>query len=153
LKIVLDTNIVLDWLVFEDPLTAVLRTAVEKKHVRVVRNDLTTDELRRVLGYPKLKIAIDRQAEILGRYRSCAERAVMPDGFARSELLLPDSFPPCRDRDDDHFLAMAYHIHADWLVTKDKVILKLRKKAARFGVRIANLRDINATLASLEIES
>ena len=46
--------------------------------------------------------------------------------------------PKCRDRDDQKFLELAHAAKADWLVSKDRAVLKLAKRTARdFGFRIA----------------
>jgi predicted nucleic acid-binding protein len=46
--------------------------------------------------------------------------------------------PKCRDRDDQKFLELARASQADWLVSKDRAVLKLAKRTARdFGFRIA----------------
>jgi predicted nucleic acid-binding protein len=66
----------------------------------------------------------------------------MPEGFSRETLLLPSNFPRCRDGDDQPFLALAYHARAEGLLTKDKAILKLRKKVRKFGVSILAPRDL-----------
>lgn len=45
--------------------------------------------------------------------------------------------PLCRDPDDQKFLELAQAAKAGLLVTKDKALLALAKKADRFGFRIA----------------
>ncbi len=142
MNVVLDTNIVLDWLAFKDASTAPLQREITAQRIRILVNEFMTDELRRVLNYPQLNLADERQAAILASYRSQSAQTALPPGFSLANLLLPDSFPRCKDRDDEHFLAMAYHSKADALITKDKAILKMRKQALRFGVRIASLRDV-----------
>jgi predicted nucleic acid-binding protein len=57
--------------------------------------------------------------------------------------MLPPGFPRCRDPDDDHFLALAHHAAADALVSKDRAVLKLRRRARKFGVRILDVRQLN----------
>ena len=42
----------------------------------------------------------------------------------------------CSDRDDQKFLDLAYTARADWLVTKDKALLKLARRARRDGLKI-----------------
>ena len=50
--IVLDTNIVLDLLVFKDPLTLPLCEALEAGQLRWLSTDAMREELDRVLAYP-----------------------------------------------------------------------------------------------------
>ena len=132
----LDTNIVLDWLVFHAPYTEQLQDAVIRQRVTIVTHEPAIDELRRVVTYPQCKLAEEAQREVLARYERLSHKVDMPAEFTRENLLLPAGFPRCRDGDDQHFLALAYHASADGLVSKDKLLLKLRKKAARFGVAL-----------------
>lgn len=138
----LDTNIVLDCLVFHDPATNELIAAIEARRVQALVHEHTLDELMRVLAYPQCQLAATEQRQVMDRYLSAATLTPMPDGFSRSTLLLPTGFPRCRDRDDEIFLALAYHARADGLVTKDKAVLKLRRKARRFGVPILAPADL-----------
>ena len=64
----------------------------------------------------------------------------MPAELALGNLL-PADFPRCRDADDQHFLALAYHAKADGLLTKDRELLRLKKRAARFGVTIVSPKE------------
>jgi predicted nucleic acid-binding protein len=84
----------------------------------------------------------------LNRYRMSSHQTELPTGFALDNLLLPAGFPICRDVDDQHFLALAYHAKADGLITKDRQLLRLRKRAARFGVAIVNPQDFMTQLAT-----
>jgi putative PIN family toxin of toxin-antitoxin system len=135
-RLVLDTNIVLDCLVFDDPMTRELTAAMEAGHIGVLAHQHTIDELERVLAYPQCHLAPIEQRRVLERYLAVASIAPMPEGFSRDALLVPRGFPRCRDRDDDLFLALAYHSHATALVTKDRALLKLRRKVRNFGFAI-----------------
>jgi len=141
-RLVLDTNIVLDCLVFRDAATCDLMAAIEARRVQPLVHQYALDELERVLAYPQCRLAVTEQRQVLDRYLAAVVELSMPDGFSRDDLLLPPGFPRCRDRDDEPFLALAYHARADGLVTKDKAVLKLLKKARRFGVAILALADL-----------
>lgn len=141
-RLVLDTNIVLDCLVFRDYATRELTAAIEARRVQALVHQHALDELERVLTYPQFRLALTEQRQVLDRYLAAATVAPMPNGFCRDDLLLPSDFPRCRDRDDEPFLALAYHARADGLVTKDKAVLKLRRKARRFGVAILAPADL-----------
>jgi uncharacterized protein len=142
-RLVLDTNIVLDCLVFRDQATHELMAAIETQRVQLLVHQLTLDELERVLTYPQCRLAANEQRQVLDRYLALATLATMPDGIRRDTLLLPPGFPRCRDRDDEPFLALAYHTQADALVTKDKAVLKLRRKVQRFGVAILSPEELS----------
>src|SRR5512138_567167 len=145
-RLVLDTNVVLDCLVFDDPMTRDLLAALESRQAHALVHELTLDELRRVLAYPKCRLAAAEQEEVMARYRAATTFAQMPQGFSRAMPLLPPGFPRCRDGDDEPFLALTYHARADALVTKDKAVLKLRGKARKFGVAITAPTELPSIL-------
>lgn len=68
-----------------------------------------------------------------------ARLAQMVDSSAPlSEDALP--LPKCKDRDDQKFLEFARAVDADWLVSKDRALLKLTRRTERdFRFRIAQL--------------
>lgn len=148
---VFDTNVVVDWLVFDHPYLRATREAVGDRRVEVIVNDLARAELLRVLGYPALKLNEDRRNAVLLRYDELTRSPPMPTGFGRDNLMLPSSFPRCRDRDDDAFLALAYHVRAA-LVTRDRALLKLRKRARRFDVAILDVQQMVAAIAGASLE-
>ena len=143
IKLVLDTNIVLDWLVFSHVSMNALQKGTEDRRITVITYPPALDELRRVLTYPQLRLDASRQKEVLDAYQALAATATLPEGFSLDHLMLPAKFPRCRDRDDEHFLALAYHTGADALVSKDKAVLRLRKRAGTFGVNILNVQQLN----------
>ena len=146
MQVVLDTNVVLDWLLFADTQVQPIVAAIEARRVRVVTQALLVSELERVLEYPTLKLAADTRRAIIKRYRMFTDMAAAPSDFARDRLFMPKGMPHCRDRDDDIFIAVAFHSHADALVTKDKQLLKVRKAAGKFGVRIVDLSQATSLL-------
>jgi putative PIN family toxin of toxin-antitoxin system len=147
-KFILDTNIVLDWLVFNDLSTSVLRAAIASRRVEAHTHPVLIDELQRVLAYPALKLDTARQAAVLNEYRTKTTLAGEPRDFARNNLQLPAGFPKCCDSDDQPFIALAFHVKADALVTRDKAVLKVRKRAARFGVVITDMDEANKIIES-----
>ena len=141
LTLVLDTNVVLDWLVFRDGTVETLQDAVEQRRARIVTHVAAIEELRRVLAYPQCKLGAADQEQVLNCYRTVSFEAGLPAGFSLENLLLPEGFPRCRDADDQHFLALAYHAKADGLLTKDRQLLRLRKRVARFGVTVLSPKE------------
>ena len=147
-RLVLDTNAVLDWLVFADPCLGGLSAAIQAGAVKVVGHQIILDELQRVLTYPILKLDEARQAAILEEYRASWVQAVVPAGFCAENFMLPANFPRCRDPDDQVFLALAYHAEAV-LVSRDKAVLKLAKRIGCFGVQIINPPQLPQWLAAV----
>jgi putative PIN family toxin of toxin-antitoxin system len=142
LRFVFDTNIVIDWLVFNDDYLRRLRERITLNDITVFRNELALAELTRVLGYEALRLAPTRQIEVRSQYLAQTIDAQMPQGFGSNSLLLPDRFPKCRDRDDDVFLALAFHSRATALITRDKALLKLKKRTPRFDVVVLNVQQM-----------
>jgi putative PIN family toxin of toxin-antitoxin system len=130
IRLVLDTNVVLDLLHFDDPAVAPIRRALRDGRAVCVGNAACRDELAHVLSYPQFKIPAHEARRILDEYIALA-----PDGEADNAGLPP--LPPCRDPDDQKFLELAQAARADLLVTKDKALLSLARKSARLGFRIA----------------
>jgi predicted nucleic acid-binding protein len=74
LRVVLDTNVWLDWLVFDDPSVEAIREAQRLAEVDIVIDDGCTAELQRVLAYPALALDDARQRDCLDRLRACTSR-------------------------------------------------------------------------------
>lgn len=142
LRLVLDTNVVIDWLVFDHPFMNPLRDGVRDGRIMVLTHPPAADELQRVLGYPQLKLAVARQAEVFECYLTQTLDTPMPADFSLKRLLMPGGFPRCRDRDDEHFIALAYHARADALVSRDNAVFGLKSRAARFGLTILNVQQM-----------
>jgi len=125
LRLVLDTQIWLDWLVFDDPGVQPLRQAVEEGRAEIWIDAACEAELERVLAYDLglHTLTPDAQGAALAQARRIARRI---------ETVLTDeqkkSLPRCRDRDDQIFLEAALAARADVLVTKDRELLKLAKR-------------------------
>lgn len=148
LKLVLDTNIVLDWLLFNDANLDSLRRQLAEQRAVVLTHDFAIQELQRVLTYPQFQLSSDRQHQLLESYRQQTRQAVAPADFNTEHLLLPEGFPRCRDADDQPFLALCLHARADALVTKDKALLKLRKRAQKYGVALLDVPALASRLSS-----
>jgi putative PIN family toxin of toxin-antitoxin system len=150
MKLALDTNVVVDWLVFDDAFLAAFRQQVLARDIEIVTHAPALDELRRVLGYRELKLTAERQAQVLASYRAqttLLERQT-PAGIPPAPL--PKDFPRCRDPDDDPFLQLAWHSRADALVSRDKAVLKLARRARRFGFQIYDVPRMVAVLGAFE---
>jgi putative PIN family toxin of toxin-antitoxin system len=146
-RLVLDTNVILDWLVFADPLLSTLGEAVSAGQLALYTHTPALDELQRVLGYAAIRLESARQAAVFELYQRQVRSCALPTGFALTNLMLPAGFPACKDPDDQHFLALTFHTHADALVTRDRAVLALRKRARKFGVTIVDVRQLPAFLA------
>ena len=148
MQLILDTNVVIDWLVFNDPYLQPFRDRVATGEVIVLSHELALAEFERVLGYPELRLVIERRVDALARYRAQSRVTTMPEGFALGAWQLPAGFPSCRDRDDDLFLSLTHHSQASALVTRDKALLKMRKRMRKRGMAIWDVPHLMAVIDS-----
>jgi putative PIN family toxin of toxin-antitoxin system len=140
-RLVLDTNVVVDWLVFDHPFLAAFRSSVLDGRVTIVTHPPAHSELQRVLGYPELRLTAEQQSSVLMRYE--AQTRMLPTCLES----LPERFPECRDSDDDHFLALAWHAKADALVSRDRAVLKLARRARKFGFQVLTVPELAARVS------
>ena len=121
MKLVLDTQIWLDWLVFDDPGVRRLRNAVHLGRAQVVIDAACDAELERVLAYDLGKHSISREAQLaaLDQARRLARRV---------EVVAVKGLPQCRDADDQKFIELAAATNADALVTKDRELLRMKRR-------------------------
>lgn len=130
MRLVLDTNVVLDLLVFRDRGAALLRAAIEARRVTLHTNAECLAELLRVLDYPEFRLDAAGQSRAFDWY---VQRAQSADAAEPPASAMPPSLPRCRDPDDQKFLALAWSAQAAHLVTKDKALLELAPGIAHLG--------------------
>lgn len=124
---VLDTNVVLDWLVFEDGGAPELMQAINTERVLIATNQEIIDELQRVLGYPNFELSAEAQTAALAKYETRATHNATRKSLA-------ERIPRCRDQDDQKFLDLAAYAGAHALVSKDNAVLGLKRQMkSRFG--------------------
>ncbi len=131
LDLVIDTNVVLDWLVFRHPDAAVVGEALASGRCRWLCTGAMRDEFVRVIARDALgRWAIDADA-VLAVFDAHAVDVELPGPLGESEHLR------CTDPDDQPFvdLAIAHRAHA--LLTRDRAVLRLASRASRFGVLVA----------------
>jgi putative PIN family toxin of toxin-antitoxin system len=141
-RLVLDTNVWLDWLVFDDPVAAPLRVAQAAGAIAIFIDAPCTEELRRVLAYSLRKAVLEPAAQA----KALAECLRIAMTVETATGTLPP-LPLCRDPDDQKFLELARAAGADIVLTKDRALLELaRRKYAHIGFRILTPQDYAAAL-------
>jgi putative PIN family toxin of toxin-antitoxin system len=118
--VVLDTNVVLDLWIFQDPVVGPLANALASGEVTAWADEETLRELEYVLAYPTFALDEATRRSIATRYRNLVR--VAPPRELDSP---PSPLPRCRDRDDQKFLELAARVGASWLVSKDKRVLSM----------------------------
>ena len=128
-RAVLDTNVVLDWLVFCNPGVATIVQAVQSGRLRWVATVAMRDELAEVLrrGLPR-NPSVDIN-QIWSTWSACA---YIEDAPPPASLATPLR---CTDPDDQKFIDFALH-SADWLFTRDRAVLRLARRALPRGLAI-----------------
>lgn len=116
LRLVLDTNVVLDLFHWANTDAVPIMAALESGQIECFVDARTLDELQRVLTYPQLKLTPEMQVDRFKRYSSLVH--LVAEGEA-------PPLPRCRDKDDQKFLELAARCNANLLVSKDKALLKL----------------------------
>ncbi len=126
LGIVLDTNIVLDLLVFKDPLTLPLCEALEAGQLRWLSTDAMREELDRVLAYPQIAkrlafYGLDPQDVLAAR-----------DAWVHTVDPAPKAPVTCKDPDDQRFIDLAV-AHRCLVLSKDHAVLCMAKRLLALG--------------------
>jgi predicted nucleic acid-binding protein len=133
---VLDTNIVLDLWVFDEPKAAALRTSVETGASGWIATAAMREELARVLAYPQIVKRLTARAlpadTVLAHFDRHAQ--LQPDA--------PKAPYACKDADDQKFIDLAV-AHTAALHSKDAQVLCMKKRLERCGVAM------NPTISSM----
>lgn len=131
---VLDTNVVLDWLLFDDPVGRVVGAEVMSGALRWVTTRAMMDELSTVLSRPGL----ERWQERIPSTLAAAElHGCLVD--APLERALP--IVRCSDPDDQKFIDLALHRPTAFLFSRDRALLKLSRFARTRGVSVLRPAD------------
>jgi len=116
-RVVVDTNVVLSALVFGGGRFDTLRFAWQTGRYVPLACNYTVSELIRVLKYPKFKLSVADQEELLADYLPYCTTVNLPER-------LPDAIE-CRDANDLPFLHLALIGNADFLVSGDADLLSI----------------------------
>ena len=139
-RAVLDTQVVLDWLVFRDVGVAPLARELECGSLRWLTSQPMREELEHVLDRgvaaawlpdrPAISLTYDRLAVHVEAGAHCAPRLL------------------CSDPDDQMFIDLAVTSGAHWLFTRDRALLRLARRACERGVIVLRPADWEPLMAS-----
>jgi putative PIN family toxin of toxin-antitoxin system len=131
LDVVIDTNVVLDWLAFGHPVGAPLQEALTSGQCRWLCTREMRDELAHVIARKSLeRWAIDAHA-VLAVFDALAVDMGPPASLLATTRLR------CSDPDDQMFIDLAMTQGAHVLLTRDRALLRLASRARSFGVLVA----------------
>jgi len=135
--VVLDTNIVLDLLLFQDPATVKLKAALGDSSLQWIATVAMRDELERVLGYPYIVKSLQHHAvqamQVLTEF----------DTHAKLLAVAPRASAVCKDPDDQKFIDLAVAYQA-LLLSKDKAVLCMKKRLLALDVSVSIAIDLIA---------
>lgn len=123
--VILDTNAWLDWLVFADPVTTRLGQLYESGDLILPTSPSGRGEFIEVIGRDKFRLDRSQQLERIARYDQICQ--LMPDARDAGR----NTHLRCSDPDDQQFLELAIGANAGWLLTRDRALLKLARRALR----------------------
>ena len=116
-RVVLDTNVVLSALLFGSGPVARVRAGWQAGLFVPLASTATAHELVRVLAYPKFKLSVAEQHELLADVMPWMRVVRVPNP--------PPRVPACRDPHDLPFLQLAVAGKAKALVSGDRDLLSL----------------------------
>ena len=132
--LVLDTNVVLDWLVFRDARMQHLAAALQAGTVRWLACPAMREELARALGYASLARWHPDSEHVLTVFDSVHRPCPAPAPAPQPGLC-------CSDPDDQVFIDLALAQRARWLVTHDRALHRLARAARAAGLEVLRPAD------------
>lgn len=129
MRLILDTHVWLDCLVFKDARHRALMDwlCAGPPALSVLATDAMLDEFARVIRRPRFLLGPDEVDRLSAVQR--AQVRVLPAA--------PDCRLPCTDPDDQCFIDLAVAHQVDALLSRDKALLRLARHARRrFGVQV-----------------
>ncbi len=132
--IILDTNVVLDWLVFEHPPGCRIGEDIVSGRLRWIGSEGMREELVDVLGRLLTQADLQRWSH---RHPWAMDMALRWQCPVPSPAPLPHPMRlRCTDPDDQIFIDLALSRHTPWLVSRDRALLRLGRRARLHGVEV-----------------
>ena len=126
---VLDTNVVLDLLLFHDPRVQPLHRALVDFTLRWIATAPMLAELDRVLRRPALAAWGHDSDQVM----AAAQRLCLPVSACAA---MRGRAPRCTDADDQIYIDLAWHWPTGLLFSRDRALLRLARQARAHGLWI-----------------
>lgn len=139
--LVLDTQVVLDWLLFDNPHCALLTLGLQARRLRWIASPPMRDELRRVLERPAFASRQPQAGALWRRWEAHCEPVGPAAGTTLPGLR-------CSDPDDQPFIDLAVAHGARWLLSRDRAVLKVAARAKAVGLAVLTPQAWSASCAA-----
>jgi predicted nucleic acid-binding protein len=130
LAAVLDTNVVLDWLVFRHPACSRFPTDLSRGRLRWLASTAMRDELAHVLGRGVGR-ACNPDTDLIWSTWERWATLVAPRPLTGAATRMR-----CTDPDDQKFIDLALGHGARWLISRDRAVLKIAKRSRPLGLEV-----------------
>jgi predicted nucleic acid-binding protein len=136
--VILDTNIVLDLFLFQDPRTELLREQLQSGQLDWRATQHMRNELERVLTYPHIA------AKLTFYNKTATDILADFDQYAKLQDAPSTKAPyTCKDADDQVFIDLAAALaqqnrkaHIS-LISKDKAVTSMRKRLEKLAIHVS----------------
>lgn len=142
---VIDTNVVLDLIYWEDPHSEDLRRALEEGRIHALRSGEAVMELAEVLSRPAFTGDKDEAARLAALWCSMSVPVDEEKIREAADIITVQ----CRDPLDQKFFTLTLAGGAKLLVSKDKLVLKAGRKMKRYGACAFRPEETAARLDAL----
>jgi len=116
-RVVLDTNVLVSALLFRGELSKIVGLWQKGGIIPLILKE-TFNELRTVLGYPKVSLTQEERDSII-------ENEILP--YFEIVEAVKEVKGVCRDPEDDKFISCAISASADYIVSRDKDLFDLKQ--------------------------
>lgn len=140
MKVVLDTNVILDWLRFADFSCVALGRAIHSGKIKAFTSGPCLEELKRVIARPVLGLDGHVQNRLLENYLAWAH-------IFQTIEFATEGLPRCTDPDDQKFIELAWQCGAQFLLSRDKAVLRLSRRIGKFGIQVFTPGDFSTMLS------
>lgn len=142
-KLVLDTNVILDLFVFNNPESAcikpVLLASLTDRRLNWIATHDMRIELARVLTYPKIMPRMNfykvTSAQVLAKFD---QLTTLVDPAPKTKWI-------CKDPDDQQFINLAV-LHKATLLSKDRAVLCMAKRLLVAGAVVQKVGDFSLAI-------